>query len=242
MFARRKLEVADQPYMDCVTCKVRHSREIQGDRYKVVVGSSTLHDAWLENSVRNLFHVDLVTICGGTMQMGRLNYTQTYNLQNKGVDVVAIFGLNDVRKIEAKDFKLEMMRWLGAIQAHEMTYNVQDTIGFVKMMHAPTLAWRPSDGPPPTTSYRNYLHKVDMFNKMMEEVNASSGRCHNIISFENEGERRFHGDSQHEWRMWREERKEDMLHLTDFHRAKCYNRVIKYLELSTTQCLRDYNV
>ena len=64
----------------------------------------------------------------------------------------------------------------------------------------------------------------------------------NVISFENEGERRYNGESQHEWRMWREEKKEDMLHLTDFHRAKCYNRIIKYFELNTTQCPQDFNV
>ena len=35
--------------MDCVTCKVRHGREIGGDRYKVFVGSSTLNDVFLED-------------------------------------------------------------------------------------------------------------------------------------------------------------------------------------------------
>ena len=73
MFARKVFLEADQPYIDCVSCKVRHDRDINGDRYKVLVTSSTLHNAWLEPSVRNLFHVDLISICGGTMRAGRLD-------------------------------------------------------------------------------------------------------------------------------------------------------------------------
>ena len=73
MYAREKLAEVDHPTMDCVTCKVRHSRDIEGDRYKVIVCSSTLHDAWLEPSVRNLFHVDLISIHGGTMRQGRMD-------------------------------------------------------------------------------------------------------------------------------------------------------------------------
>ena len=49
MFARTQLEEAGETVMDCVTSKVRHGREIEGDRYKVFVGSSTLNDVFPED-------------------------------------------------------------------------------------------------------------------------------------------------------------------------------------------------
>ena len=220
MHAREKLREADQPTMDCITCKVRHGRDIKGDRYKVIVTSSTLHDAWLEPSIRNLFHIDLISICGGTMRLGRMDWTKSYSLQEKALDVVAVFGLNDVRKIQPKEFKKEMIRWNFAIEAHELANGVQNTIAFVKMPHAPTMAWLSGDGPFPTENYRNYLQKVDIFNKMIDEMNSSSGRCQRVISFENEGQRTTRGGQpQHVWSSWREKERQDMLHLilgTDF--------------------------
>ena len=240
MYAREKLLTADQPTMDCVTCKVRHNRDIQGDRHKVIVCSSTLHDAWLEPSVRNLFHVDLISICGGTMKQGRMDCTRTYNLQNKALDIVAVFGLNDVKRVEASAFKAEMVRWKYAVEAHGMTYGVQNTLGFVKMPHAPSVAWLAGDGPLPTVNHRNLLHKVDTFNRLMDEMNGAT--LQSVVSFENEGQRTTRqGVQQHVWRSWRESEREDMLHLTDFHRAKMYNRIIKYLQFNTTMCPQDFN-
>ena len=239
-YARLRLAEVDEPDMDCVTCKVRHGREIQGERYKVFVGSSTLHDVWLEDAVRNPFHIDNITICGGTMKMGRLNYAHAYNTQNKGVDVVAQFGLNDVRKIEASQFKQEMLMWIWSINVHERKYGVEDTIGFVKMPHAPCMAWLPGNGPFPTTNYRNFLYKVDTFNKIIGEVNTTSGMCQNIVSFQNEGQRTArNGLAQHEMRNWREEKEEDMMHLKDYLRAKMYKRVVKYFKENTIQCEED---
>ena len=196
------------------------------------VGSSTLHDVWLEDTVRNPFHIDTISICGGTMKMGRLNYVHAYNMQNKGVDVVAQFGLNDVRKIEAKQFKLEMLQWIWSIDAHERTYDVEDTIGFVKMPHAPCMAWLF-----PTTNYHNFLYT---FNKIIGEVNTTNGKCQNIVSFQNEGQRTArNGLAQHELRNWREEKEEDMMHLKDYLRAKMYKRVVKYFKENTIQCEED---
>ena len=105
------------------------------------------------------------------MKLGRMDCTRTYSLQKKALDIVAVFGLNDVKKIEPKDFKLEMTRWKYAVEAHGMTYGVENTLGFVKMPHAPTMAWLQGDGPEPTGNYRNLLHKVDTFNRLIGEMN-----------------------------------------------------------------------
>ena len=243
MFARQILRKADQPYIDCVTCKVQHDREIKGNRYKILVTSSTLHDAWLEPSVRNLFHVDLISICGGTMRQGNTDLMAAYATQPKALDVVVAMGLNDVRKIEPPAFKMNLTAFVGNIEGHEAIYDVQNTIGFVRMPHVPCMAWLPGDGPFPHKDYRNFLMKVDTFNRIVTEMNASSGRCTNMVSFENEGERRTRKhQSQHVWKSFREEKKENMLHLTDYHRAKMYNRVVKYLKNNTVQCFEDYNV
>ena len=173
--------------------------------------------------------------------MGRQAFTQAYSLQNKAVDVVAQFGLNDVRKCEAETFRLEMLQWVWAIEAHEKANGVQNTLGFVKMPHAPCMAWLPADGPFPTTTYRNFLYKVDSFNKIIGEVNTQSGKCSNIVSFQNEGQRteRRSGQGQHEWRNWREEKPEDMMHLKDFLRAKMYKRIVKYFAENTINCEED---
>ena len=243
MFARQVLHEAGQPFMDCVSCKVRHSRDIKGDRYKVLVTSSTLHDVWLEPSVRNLFHVDLISICGGTLRQGKTDFIASYGLQSKALDVVVAMGLNDVRKIEPEVFKATLAHFVGIVEGHEAGFNVENTIGFIKMPHVPCMAWLPGDGPLPHKDYRNHLYKVDTFNRIISEMNASSGKSTNVVSFENEGERRTRlHQSQHVWKSFREEKKEDMMHLTDYHRAKMYNRVIKYFENNTVNCPEDYNV
>ena len=243
MFARRAFLEADQPYIDCISCKVRHTRDIKGDRYKVLVTSSTLHDAWLEPSVRNLFHIDLISICGGSMSQGRRAFMADYGLQPKALDVVVAMGLNDVRKIKPEAFKAELDAFVGNIEGHEAGYNVENTIGFVKLPHMPCMAWLPGDGPPPHPNYRNYLSKVDTFNEIIMGVNQRSGRCQNMVSFENEGERRTRLHlSQHVWNSFREEKQEDMMHLKDYHHAKMYNRVVKYFQKNTIMCQEDYNV
>ena len=243
MFARQTLIKADQPYMECVTCKVCHNTDIKGDRYKILVTSSTLHDAWLEPTVRNLFHVDLISICGGTMRAGRLDLMSAYGTQPKALDVAVAMGLNDVRRMEPPTFKENLAAFIGNIEGHETFYNVRNTIGFIKMPHVPCMAWLPGDGPLPHKDYRNFLLKVDTFNKIIAEANNKHGKCDNVVSFENEGERRTRKrESQHEWRAFREKKREDMMHLSDYHRAKMYNRVIKYFENNTVQCPEDYNV
>ena len=148
---------------------------------------------------------------------------------------------NDVKRVEPEEFKAEMVRWKFAVEAHGMTYDVQNTLGFVKMPHAPTMAWLAGDGPEPTTNYRNLLYKVDTFNRLMDEMNSAT--LQSVVSFENEGQRTTRrGQQQHVWASWREPAREDMLHLTDFHRAKMYNRILKYFELNTIQCQKDSNV
>ena len=177
------------------------------------------------------------------MRQGRIQWTKSYSLQEKAMDVVAVFGLNDVRKMEPKDVKLEMVRWNFAIEAHESVHAVKNTIAFVKIPHAPTMAWLAGDGPFPTENYTNYLHKVDSFNRMIDEMNDSSDRCQKVVSFQNEGQRTTRsGQPQHVWKSWRETEKSEMLHLTDYHRAKMYNRIVKYFEGNTFQCKEDYNI
>ena len=65
-----------------------------------------------------------------------------------------------------------------------------------------------------------------------------------MVTFENEGQRtvkngKFRGLAQHEFRNWREDKPEDMMHLKDYHRAKMYNRVIKYFRENTIKCEED---
>ena len=72
----------------------------------------------MEPGVRNLFHVDIITICGGTKKDGRENFIETYLNQKKSVDVVINFGLNDLKRMDAPDFKKEMTEWVCAIEYH----------------------------------------------------------------------------------------------------------------------------
>lgn len=81
------------------------------------------------------------------------------------------------------------------------------------------------------------------FNKIIEDANNRNGKSNKVVFFENEGEMRTRKrQSQHVWKSFREEQREDMMHLKDYNRAKMYNRVIKYLENNTVQCPTEYNV
>ena len=76
----------------------------------------------------------------------------------------------------------------------------------------------------------------------LQELPLQSGHLQSVVSFENEGERTTRGGMpQHVWKSWREAEKQEMLHLTDFHRAKMFNRIVKYFEKNTSPCLEDYN-
>ena len=86
------------------------------------------------------------------------------------------------------------------------------------MPHVPCMAWLPGDGSFSHKEYRNYLSNVDTFNRIISEMTTNSGKCANVVSFENEGE--IHTrlrQSQNFWKSFREEKKEEMMHLTDYH-------------------------
>ena len=68
------------------------------------------------------------------------------------------------------------------------------------------MAWLSGDGLEPAGNYRNLLHKVDSFNRLMDEMNAAT--LQSVVSFENEGQRTTRrGSPQPVWKSWREKEK-----------------------------------
>ena len=240
MFARDTLRRQWKADMECVSCKISHNREIKGDRYKVLVTSSILHNIWLESSVRNPFHIDNISICGATMETCRLNFEQAYSRQDKAVDVVVQCGLNDIRRTKIENFKQEMLKWIWSVKAHGRRYGRENTIGFIKMPHAPSIAWLPGDGFHPIRNFHNLMYKVDTFNRIIGEVNTNSSMCENMVNFQKIGQYTTReGVRRHDWGSWREQRPEDMLHLKDHIRAKMYKKIIKYFEICTIHSKED---
>lgn len=222
---RRNIDV-----MDCPVCKHRHP--INRGRVPVLFTSSTLHNVFVDPSVRVPFHLDIESQPGArTVDLWRI-WNQSYGLRHEASDTVAVCGLNDVPFLTPNRFRTVLDGWLHDVKAA----NPDNTFRICKLLRPPKYAW--FQGTPPTPDYDNYLDRINAYNDIIGEFNWENG-FDNVIGFSHEGcrggrKRRSGGRSQpqHQFSSWREvsQGHEHCLHLNDQSRAVMFRKLCTYIK------------
>ena len=217
----RYLDVRGRTHYNCVTCKTIHPIIVEDKApVNVLVTSSTLHDAWRFEKYKAEPHFDVISICGGNMEAGRINFYNQYCHRGRPFHVAVLLGINDVKRISVKDFELEMIKWVYDVEVHQEIFKLKNRISFIKFPRAPQQYWHQGNGLEPN-GYVRYNDKVDAMLAAIHRVNITRANSLNVVSLEHEGKRTLHcGKYQHEWALWREQEPGNMLHLHDFHRWK----------------------
>ena len=115
-----------------------------------------------------------------------------------------------------------------------MSANENNTFRVCKLLRPPKLAWFEASGDPPTSTYINYLGRINDYNIIIDEFNESNG-FERVIGFHLEGcrggrKRRGPGGQpgvQHCFTAWREVR--HCLHLNDVKRSTMIGHLMKYI-------------
>ena len=145
-----------------------------------------------------------------------------------------VCGLNDVQNTTPDRFKAVLKAWHFDV----MTANDNNTFRVCKLLRPPKLAWFEASGDPPTSTYINYLGRINAYNNIIDEFNESNG-FERVIGFHLEGcrggrKRRGPGGQpgfQHCFNAWREVRQgaEHCLHLNDVKRSTMMGHLMKYI-------------
>ena len=235
----------------CHFCLVPHGIDHM-TRVRLVLSDSTLNgvqfmEGWgLEGESPT--HIDMETVSGGKIVTLRKAWERMYTRQPLPVDTLVVAGLNDLKILigrhksvpdmrqmaehVADDFIGELQKLVEIVGEHSRQYEVDDTIAVAKLLHAPALYWHVADGEAPTQDYVNYKDVVDRINLKIDEFNIQNGSGQAPSFLQRAGER---GGKKRMYMFgaWREERKEDMLHLTDPHRFKMVRHIVKYFQRAT---------
>ena len=94
---RRQAVEDNQTDYFCPTCRRKHSTDRQNRRSKIILASSTLHNALTHLAVKTIFHIDVETIPGAKTWDLERALTKLYLRRPDPVDVVVVCGLNQVK-------------------------------------------------------------------------------------------------------------------------------------------------
>lgn len=232
----------------CHFCDIRHTID-RRTRQNVILSTSTLSGVpymvgwgWGDQTPT---HCDMETIPGAKIITLKKAWERAYLSNPLAIDTVLVAGLNDVRDLARlyKDrYVIEQMAELisndiihaieslhQVIRAHSEKFAVDDTLAVATILHVPAMYWMEKDGEYPTKDYINLKEVIDRTNLKIEAFNLKNGRS-NAPKLHQAGERGKHGKRVYMWDAWREENKQDMMHLKDLHR---FRLVVKYFDKGT---------
>ena len=152
--------------------------------------------------------------------------------EKRPMDVLFAGGLISVIKgrlgpaiMKALNHFVDLVLWQGT-QYHP---EIPNTCAIATFPYPPSLCWLEDDGPVPS-GFHNQLKNMKWLNMRIEELNSKTGV--KVPKFHTFGVRKFtrYGKSttKHRLEHWREEKREDMLHLTDNQRIKMGRQVNRY--------------
>jgi hypothetical protein len=217
----------------CPTCMAMHS--IHPDiGLNVCLGSSQLHNfhqPW-DPSVTcppDPFHIDWVTIPGGTIPDLAHAFTVDYKKQPRPMRIFVTAGLNDLLRGASRDTIVERFINLKETIDKQNVWHphAKNELVIATILNPPKLVWFAANGPPPP-NYVNHLKDVKEINDWLKNYNQSNGRvC--TPSFHRLGVRTIRGVQSHHLSQWRQsEPISDMVHLSDHMRVRMGQAVIKH--------------
>ena len=225
----------------CPTCRVVHATWPDYG-LNVVLGDSQLHNFHQPRDPEvscppDPFHIDWVTISGGTISDLTHAFTVDYRKQPRPMRIFVSAGLNDMIRGASRDTMVERFIHLKEVVEAQNTFHpeAKNELLIATILNPPKLVWFEGNGTPPA-NFTNYLQDMKELNSWIKFYNRENGRtC--TPSFHRFGVRTTkvragHGTTTiqtHQLSQWRQsEPVRDMVHLNDVWRIRMGRSVIKY--------------
>ena len=167
----------------CPSCMSRHL-PYPGDRIKVVVSDSTLHEFFAPTGYTgrayegDTTHVDYVTIENAFIHELLHAFRLDFELlqHNKPLDVVLVAGYADLLRGHSRDFIYDGFREftnsvIGIGEKHHP--ETKNTVAISSLMYPPKIAWFRDDGPEPY-NYHNQKEKIHWLNYKIDQLNHTN--------------------------------------------------------------------
>ena len=242
----------------CPSCMKSHAT-ITTNRIKLVISDSTLHVFWAPPGEEiavysgDKDHKDYITIPGAKIAQLHDAFVAEYGKEQRGIDVVLVAGLNDVKRNYSRDWIVYSYRNMyDAVmtQAAKNHPEIKNTFAVATLLYPPQLAWFEDNGPLPYPEYQNNLEKIDWINEEIRKDNIevlktpNAPRLHTLGVRTDNRERKdkygnvvIHHTKAHRWGEWREADPANMLHLSNKKRVVMAKMVAKYFEFNTDNTL-----
>ena len=237
----------------CYFCDVHHPIDNM-TRAKVILTTSTLSGVqfikgWSWDDELPM-HVDIESIPGARIPTLRKAWERAYDRNPLPIDTLLVAGLNDVNYFTnlslnngvsyadlAEPASEGIMTHIKLLYStttdHAEAKQVDNTFAVSTILHAPSMYWHEVDGDVPTPTYLNLKHVVDKTNLKIEEFNLLNG-VGAAPKPQGTGERKRGKNIRgYHFSHWREEQKQDMLHLKDPHRVKLMKAMVNYFKMAT---------
>ena len=120
---------------------------------------------------------------------------------------------------------------------HTNKYDVNDTFAVGTLLRVPSLYWTADYGAPPTNDYVNIREVIDVANIKIDAFNIEIGAT-SAPKLHQTAERGRRGKRHYMFSMFREEAKEDKLHLINSEKIKLARRYVKYFETATPKAVK----
>jgi hypothetical protein len=235
----------------CHFCDTAHTIDHR-TRQNVILSSSTLSGVpymvgwgWGDHTPT---HCDMETIPGGKIITLKKAWERAYCSNPLAIDTVIVAGLNDVRdltRLYKDNHNMDQLAELVSediihayeslhkvVMDHSKQYDVDDTLAVATILHVPAMYWKEDDGEFPTEDYFNLKEVIDKTNLKIQAFNLKIGRS-NSPKLHQAGERGKKGKRIYMWDAWREDSKQDMMHLKDPHRFNMIRLIMTYFEKGT---------
>ena len=251
-YNKQMMKMGDMKPM-CHFCDTAHSVDHM-TRQNVILTTSTLSAipylvGWGWNG-HPPTHCDMEAIPGARIHTLKKAWERAYLDNPLAINTVLVAGLNDVKyaaKLYLGKYTMEQTADLVSddimntikglhrvIKEHSKRYDVLDTFAVGTILHVPALYWHEDDGAPPSSRYVNHKVIIDRTNLKIEAFNIEIGSS-SAPKLHQTGERCLkHGKKRiYMWDVFREEAKEDMMHLRDPQRFKMGKSIVKYFDKAT---------
>ena len=230
------------PSYMCPTCVDMHP--IKPDiGLNVCLGDSMLHNFHQPRDPTVVcppdpFHVDWVTISGGTINDLTQAFIVDYWRQRRPMRIFVSAGLNNLLRGASRDSMVEdFIQMKEVVEAQDVYHPTRkNELVIATVLNPPKLVWFPGNGPPPS-NFQNHLQDIKELNSWIKFYNSQNGRiC--TTSFHRFGVRTTRGRlgggpvtsvQAHQFSQWRQsEPTRDMVHLNDRWRIRMGQAVLRH--------------
>ena len=246
------LDCVERPW--CYICNENHQID-HLTRKKLLLTSDLagvqFEKGWLWNDERPV-HLDIEGILHGKIPVFKKAWERTCHSVPLPIDTVLVAGLEDIKaevnnyaidtdiSVMAEEISEKILASIYTIYTlvaeHSDKYNTDDTLAIATLIHTPSMYWRQSDGPLPSSDYRNLKEVIDKTNLKIEAFNLQFGMS-NAPKLHQIGERgnrkkRFYNNNA-----FIESKKEEQFALSTATKFSGMKLITKYFEKGTPRSI-----